>query len=470
MNSPVNFLLESGVSLAFFSLVYVLFLRKETFFRMNRFFLLASIVFSIILPFLKLRVYDPKSVMLAEITVTPYRNLIEAVTIYGSDFSGSIEKAILSTDFVIIAYLTGFSIFLGIFLIRLIQVAMLIRRNPVSVVNGVKFVALSGEFSPFSFLGYVFAGASPEKHEGYDKIIAHEFEHVRQGHSFDVILLEVLTLLQWFNPAVWILRRVIRENHEYLADEAVLNSGISRGQYKNLLINQFVGSQYSIANNFNYSLIKSRIKMMSKLKSPKISAVKVVFGFLIVTGLIIVFACEQKKSADSLPVGDSNAMKIIFNGDSLRIEGSANDLDRVNQMLSSGQFSVSSDSLQSGFLLLSEKTAASAPIPQGEKIFTQVEKMPEFPGGEMALRKFIAGNVNYPDNAKKNGIQGKVFVSFVVAKEGSVKGVKIARGVDPELDREAIRVISLLPAWKPGVNEGVPVNVSYTVPISFVLQ
>lgn len=105
-----------------------------------------------------------------------------------------------------------------------------------------------------------------------------------------------------------------------------------------------------------------------------------------------------------------------------------------------------------------------------EEVFVVVEEMPEFPGGTNALRKFLAESVKYPVVAQENGIQGKVYVNFVVNKDGSVSGAKVARGVDPSLDTEALRVVSSMPKWKPGKQRGVPVRVSYTVPISFVLQ
>jgi len=104
------------------------------------------------------------------------------------------------------------------------------------------------------------------------------------------------------------------------------------------------------------------------------------------------------------------------------------------------------------------------------EVFFIVEDMPEFPGGEMALRTFIANSIKYPVIAQENGIQGKVYVTFVVGKDGSVSNATIARGVDASLDKEALRVINTLPRWKPGKQRGKPVNVSYTVPINFQLQ
>jgi len=115
-------------------------------------------------------------------------------------------------------------------------------------------------------------------------------------------------------------------------------------------------------------------------------------------------------------------------------------------------------------LAMEEEESDDAPV------FFIVEDMPEFPGGEEALRKYIAQSVKYPVIAQENGIQGRVYVSFVVNTKGKVTDVKIARGVDPNLDKEAIRVVQAMPAWKPGKQRGKAVKVSYTVPINFVLQ
>jgi TonB family protein len=468
MNSAVNFILESGVSLAMLSLIYVLFLRKETFFKINRWFLLGSVLFSVILPIIKLRILNPQSVMLAEVTVTPYRNMIEAITIYSHDFSGSVENAILSANLLIYIYLAGVTFFFGRFLFRIIQVLLIIRRNGVQSANGFKLVMLENETSPYSFLKYVFVSQSLAQNRGYDKMIEHEVEHVKQGHSLDVIILELLTVFQWFNPFMWMLNRAIRENHEFLADQAVLSKGVSKGEYKSLLINQFVGGQLVIANNFNYSLIKIRIKMMSKIKSSKLAITKIVFGVLVAAALIVVFACEQKESITVGKENNEHSVMVTISGDRLKFDGDSADVETLIAVMSknNGNFTLKDSSGQ--------KILIKSPVPVmksgSDEIFFVVEEMPEFPEGEMALRQFIANNVKYPDDAQKSGTQGKVYVTFVVSKDGSVADAKIVRGVSPSLDAEALRVVNALPKWKPGKQKGEAVNVSYTVPINFKLQ
>jgi TonB family protein len=303
-------------------------------------------------------------------------------------------------------------------------------------------------------------------------MLAHELEHVRQGHSFDVIILELLTAFQWFNPFMWMLRRAIRENHEYLADQAVLNSGVSRGEYKKLLINQFVGGQLIIANNFNYSIIKNRIKMMSKIKSSKLATTKAIFGVLVAVALFVAFACEQKESveAKSAQNDEITIISTIQNDGKIKIEGTDNDLLKYKSLFADTPgFEIVSDSLGNTYLIKKEVIQPKK-LQSEEQIFFMVEEMPEYPGGEMALRQYIANNVDYPDDAQKGGIQGKVYVSFVVSKDGSVADAKIARGVNPSLDEEALRVVNSLPKWIPGKQKGEYVNVSYTVPINFVLQ
>lgn len=472
MTSTVNFLIESGISLSLLSVIYALFLRRETFFRLNRIFLLGSLLFSVILPFLKFRVYDPDPVMLAEITVTPYQNLLEAVTIYGNDLSVTVEHAILSATAIIWIYFAGLLFFLGRFLFRVLQVVIIIKRNHVTIHDGFKMVLLEKESGPFSFLNYLFVSKSHQNDADLNRMVIHEMEHIKQGHSFDVIILEVLTIFQWFNPFMWLLRNAVRENHEFLADQAVLNSGVNPGHYKKLLLNQYAGGQLVITNNFNYSLIKKRFKMMSKIKSSKIANLKIVLGILIAFAMIVVFACEKKESMEQAPLQAENVAvtSIIMKDGRIRLDGTEENLRKYKELFSEiSSFAIVTDEFGNMYL---EKQQEKKPklLDAGEEIFFVVEDMPEFPGGEPELRKFISNNIQYPEDAQIEGIQGRVYVSFTVDKEGQVANAKIARGVHPSLDKEALRVVNILPEWIPGKQKGKPVNVSYTVPINFALQ
>jgi len=477
----VNYIFESGISMGLFTLLYLLLLQKETFFRTNRYFLLFALFFSLALPLFHLRVYDPQPVMLGEITVLPYRNLMETVSVYGTSVSESIVRSISASTYLLAVYLLGVVFFSMRLLIRILRIVSLIRQNEVVEEQGMKLVILKRETSPFSFLSHIFISDHLRQQPGWKKMLIHEYEHVKQGHSFDILVLEIISVFQWCNPFFWLLKRVLRENHEYLADRAVLKHGENPLFYKQLLLSQFIGPEIFMASNFNYSLIKKRIKMMSKIKSSGFSQMKLLSGILVAMALVVVFACEKKTAVRSEEMPD-NRQKITLNmtGDTLELKGDSSAVRALKDLLSKNP-DIEISALQDGGLNIQKKSNDVQGIyaiarDQGteeakkDSVFFIVEDMPEFPGGERALRKFIAGEIRYPEEAVKKGISGKVYVNFVVEEDGSTRRIKIARGVDPSLDREALRVISQLPKWTPGKQKGKAVAVSYTVPISFVLQ
>jgi len=413
MSSFINYLMESGISLSLFALVYFLFLRRETYFSINRWFLLISIGFSALLPLLHIPFYASQATMLPEVTVTPYVNLLSVITVYGTELSNVTEHLVLTYGVIGYIYLLGMVFFAGMLIIQLIQINRLIAQNRVVSDGKIKLVFLDRELSPFSFLNYIFVSNNLQNTKGWEKMLEHEKQHIKQGHTFDVLTLEFVAVFQWFNPFFWLFRRALRENHEFLADQAVISQGTAPSWYKQILINQYVGDQIVLTNNFNYSLVKNRIKMISKIKSRKVAIGKVLFGMLMAVCLTAVFAFEPETKYKSSQV----------------------EQDQIK-----------------------------------EKVYDNVEQMPEYPGGQEELGKFIGQSVVYPPEAAKKGIKGKVFVSFVIEKDGSVTDAKITRGVDPMLDAEALRVINSMPKWIPGKEKGKVVAVQLTVPINFALK
>ncbi len=525
MNFLINYIVESGISLTLLTSVYVLFLRKETFFRQNRIFLLVSILFSLILPLLKLpAISSVTPVMLSEVTVLPYRNLLSTITIYGRSVSLGFEHAVTSMNIFGYIYLSGVLLFSIRLIVRIAQVGYLILHNRVQNKSGYKMVVVDRYFSPFSFLNYVFVSSSMKESEDSERIIFHELEHIRQGHTIDILILEILTVFQWFNPFMWLLKRVVRENHEYLADKAVLSKGVNLGWYKQLLLNQYVGQQYIITNSFNYSLIKKRMKMMSKIRSSKFAGIKYLSGFVVALALIVAFGCEQNSSiseeprfsiVDEMPEypgGEVALHKHIATSVQYPASASENELEGrvyvsfvvnskgkvekvkvvrgVDPALDDEAMRVIEEmpawkpGYQNGepvnveftvpisFSMQKQnsKTVLRPDSVKNEPIFYFVEEMPEYPGGEDALHNYIDNSINYPEMAKRNGIAGSVYVSFVIDKIGKTTMAKIARGVDPSLNREAIRLIKEMPTWKPGKQRGKNVNVSFTIPINFRIK
>jgi TonB family protein len=371
--------------------------------------------------------------VLPEVTVTPYVNLLSTVTVYGTALSAGAEELVLNFRILGYVYLAGVVYFAALFFFRMFQISRLIARNPVVRDGNIKLVELDRQLTPFSFLNYIFVSKNLRQTEGWEKMMEHEKQHILQGHTIDVLILEVLSVFQWFNPFFWMFRRALRENHEFMADQAVISHGTAPSKYKQILLNQYVGEQIVLANNFNYSLIKTRIKMISKIKSGKMAIAKVFIGFVLAFSLVSAFAFENSKTIESKLTSAEQKEKVYT---------------KVEQMPEyKGE--------------------------QQEKVYLKVDQMPEFNGGQQGqqeLLKYLLKSINYPEEARKKGIQGKVYVTFVVDKEGSVKDVKIARGVDPALDAEAVRVVSSMPKWTPGKEKGKNVAVSFAVPINFALK
>jgi TonB family protein len=426
----INFVFESGVSLIIFTLVYLLFLRRETFFRLNRIYLMAAVLFSVLLPFIHFQANSAlPSFMLGEVAVTAmrYQNLLQTVTVYGTKLSGTFEQTIRSIGLIRFIYLSGTAFFLLLFLNRLLQITSLILYNESERKDGICIIKIDRDTTPFSFFNFVFINRNNLDSPGMKEMVAHETEHVRQGHSFDVLILELLTILQWFNPFIWLLKRSIRENHEFLADHGVLKPGVSSAAYRLLLLGSSYELQPVIANNFNYSLIKIRIKMITQIKSSKTAALKLSLGLMVTAALLMSFAFDK----ETYTIQDNQSV------------------NQPTEAVVSNQ----------------QETKQTK-----DQVYKVVEQMPEFPGGDLALRTYIGKEVKYPDDAIKAGIQGKVYVTFVVSKDGKVINPKIIRSASPRLDKEALRVIGSMPKWIPGKQKGKNVDVSYTLPISFALK
>jgi len=320
------------------------------------------------------------------------------------------QSGVSSAFIIVIIYLTGFSILFVRFLARIISLVLVRRKCRVEKKDGINIALCKNNLAPFSFFRTIFIDEKTLKNEQADKIIIHETVHVRQLHSFDVIFAETICLLTWFNPVSWMIKSALKETHEYLADSEVSEQAQGSAEYFLLLISNVVGVQPGLANNFNKSLTLKRLNMMKKPRSGRLSIMKALPVLPLVVMLFIAFSCSSNTE----------------------------DLKSVDP-------SVSQKDLKA-------------------------EKMPEFPGGQEAMSKFIIENVKYPDAARKKGIQGKVLVTFTVTKTGKLTNISISQKVNDLLDAEAARVVSIMPDWIPGEDKGAPVDVQMTLPITFKLQ
>lgn len=404
--------IKVGLCLIAFYLLWKLLLSRETFHRFNRMALLVVMALALVLPWVKVSLNHPTPVanpiiVMEELLVTP----AGAVQPQQTTQSWNI------LDIANVLYFIGMAIVLGWLLHSQWNLRRILKKGRTeSLPGGLTLHVVPGDVSPFSYFKHIVINEQ-DYQDNPREILIHEQTHIHLRHSLDVVFTSMLTLFQWWNPAVWLLCRELKQVHEYEADEAVLNSNVDVKQYQLLLIRKSVGDQlFSMANNFNYQSLKKRIRMMTIKKSSQWKRLWALAAVPVIALALLAFAN---------PTTDAATVQ--------------NNVDQ--------QVSKTSD--------------------QDKKIYKSVEQMPQFPDGEVALMRYLQSEIKYPPTAAANNIMGRVIVQFVVEENGEIGEVKVLRSIDEELDAEAVRVVKSLPKFNPGRQDGKAVAVWYTLPISF---
>jgi len=282
MDNPFDYLIRSGACLGLFYAFYWLFLRREAFHLLNRFYLLGAAVLSLALPLI--RVTSP----FFTTVVPPGSATVPADTALlppGLSPSPDGPSILLSV------YLAGAGIVFLRFLVRLAGLLRIALRCGCERRSGLRIVLCGHRGEPFSFFNFVFLDTSKILERDMDRILAHELAHVRELHSFDIILSECLSIVQWFNPFVWLYKRSLRETHEYLADRAVIAQGCSLAGYQLLLVEQHVGrGVLALASNLRTSQIKRRLIMLSRKESKGWTRWKPLWLLPLALALVLAFA------------------------------------------------------------------------------------------------------------------------------------------------------------------------------------
>jgi TonB family protein len=439
MNTLPIYLAESSISLVLFYAVYWFFLRKETFFRVNRFYLLLMVLFSLCIPLIPFE-------WIIGGTSGGFVMLLEPVIISPDMVKQTMMNHLQLLEIGVVIYITGVALFLARFILQLVQLFLIKRRSGTGLENGQKVVFVDRGYAPFSFFNLVFINKNVLKNESLAAILEHERVHINQLHSLDMILVEIATAVQWFNPIMWLTRREMKTIHEYLADDAVLQNGISRSSYQQMILDETMGVRVNgLTNNFNVSLLKKRIVMITKQKSNTWAKGKLFFALPALLLVLLIFSARSISNT----INPNAASDQSFNPIHLITSVDPLPLDKPEQKPEIGN--APGDTAK-------------------EKPFTRVEKMPEYQGGHDALVKFLVANIQYPAVAKQKKVQGTVYVSFVVKADGVVTNVKIKRGIGNGCDEEAMRVVKLMPKWVPGEQKGKPVDVQFVLPIQFKLS
>ena len=516
--------LKSAFVLALLYVPYTLLLSRETFFRFNRWMLLGILGLSLLLPLCN---FSSLSLDRQPVMEGLHRQLIEfgipvRVTEYRQADEVAPHAATVSWFQVVsVLYLSGM---LSVLLVRLVQIArmgLVMRGGSLwkQQEDGITIYCHSDDVAPFSWLNSIVISQSDYESNARE-IILHEKGHIRYAHSADILLLTFVQTLQWWNPLCYMLGTSLRDVHEYEADDYVLRQGIALSCYQHLLIKKAVGSSsYAFANNFNHSLIKKRITMMCKKHSNPWMRSKSLIAFPMVAFALCAFATprfvqpvEQAvnqfsgKVTETTPAGQVSVPEstetAVVEAAKEKIKGKVMDetqlplagvtvtelkSNRSTTTNKNGEFTLEVD--EGNVILLYTKKGYNATnefVRPGERkrdlgvvlrkgdvaepAYTLVEEAPQYPGETKELLNYLSSSVKYPEKAMKEGKSGRVIVQFVVNTDGSITEPVIVRPVDPELDAEAIRVISGMPNWIPGKVEGKPVRTRFVLPVTFSLQ
>lgn len=526
MTPEFAYFLKVNVAFVLFYAFYRLLFYKDTFFKLRRASLLAFFGLALLYPLLNIQewvkeqepmteVIQIYSAILPEMTVTPE-------VVVKTDWKGILLSASSYMYWGVMALL-----FVRFF-IQLSSILLLAYRSRRTVIHGVPVYRLDKPAGPFSFFKMIFIHPESHSEKEIDEILTHECTHVFQWHSVDVMICELITVICWVNPFAWLLKREVRHNLEYLADNTVIQSGYDCKSYQYHLLG--LAHHYQAAatlyNSFNVLHLKNRISMMNKKRSHGIGRTKYLIfiplaAFLMLLSNIEAVARITGEIAAEAVAGVKEATEIsVLSEDDVKVSGQVIDdfngpVIGANVIVKGTNVGTITDT-EGYFVLETTKNAVlrfsfpgmkakevavkdvqgklkvqlysdgsaqgsqSAPPPPpmspqistdpSDLVFTVVEVMPEFPGGQGALLQFLAKSIKYPVIAQQNGIQGRVTCSFVVGKDGVIRNIEVIRGVDPSLDLEAARVISMMPKWKPGMQKGKEVSVKYTVPVTFRLQ
>ena len=425
------YILKASVCLALFYLFYKVLLSKETFHRFNRLALLGILVLSCLLPAVKIAISEPTAL---NQTVSDLESLLMLAELNAGTEAAETVSRFGWQEAMVSIYLTGAFCCCIKSLIGIGRICTVIRRNRKErLADGSILVRYPGKIAPFSWMHYIVM-PDTDLQEDNRAIVAHEQAHIRLRHSWDLLLAQACIVVQWFNPAAWLVKQELQNIHEYEADEAVLASGVNAKEYQLLLIKKAVGSRlYSLANSLNHSSLKKRITMMMRKKSNPWARAK----YLYVLPLAAVAVAAFARPEISKPLNEISRVKVT-------------------------EFPAISDAVTSESI---EKTDTLKD--NEEEPYTAVEQMPQFPGGPSELMKYISANLRYPEDAKRDKTEGRVIARFTVKKDGSIGDVNIVRGVSPSLDAEAVRVLSGMPKWEPGMQNGKAVPTLYTVPVVF---
>ncbi|MBF1453352.1 MAG: TonB family protein, partial [Prevotella nigrescens] len=379
-------------------------------------------------------------------------------------------------------------LFLLRFFWQLVSIVRLRNKCRTTDINGTKVYLLESDEGPFSFFNWIFINPTKHNRQETDEIMTHELAHCRQLHSVDILFTELFAIVFWANPFVWLLKREVRLNLEYLADNNVLAGGTDSKKYQyHLLGLAYRKNVATISNNFNVLPLKKRIKMMNKKRTKRIAKVKYALYIPLAAALLVVSNIETvardiANVAKAMPMAKASVKQekmvdlSFSNKATVAVESRKNvqsteAIERKDNKMEvqadNRNSEMSAQKVEETTEVANEESVEKGPKKSPKKVYEHIENMPTFNGN---LNQWLLQNMKYPVEAMNKKEQGKVIVQFIVSENGEVSEPKIIRSVSPALDKEACRIVLAMPKWNPGKLKGKPVAVRYMLPITFRLQ
>ena len=468
MTPELAYFLKINVGIIVFYIFYRLFFYKDTFFHWRRTALLCFLGVSLFYPMLNLqewvKAHEPMVVIadLYATTLLPEVVFEETITPTHTNWQE------FATNSLSIIYFCGVILLFIRFIMQLTSIILLRIQCKVTEIQGVRVQILNKASGPFSFFHWIFVHPESHTQEELAEILTHEQTHAHQLHSADIMFSELICIACWFNPFIWLMKREIRNNLEYMADQRVLQTGYDYKVYQYHLLglahNKAAATLY---NSFNVLPLKNRIKMMNKKRTKEIGRTKYLL-FLPLAALLLIISNIEAVARTTKNFAREVIQTVEKSTEQVtKATGQIPEQATVEEVTIPKEIPADIDITDKDPSAIMQKVNTE----DDDDIFDVVEEMPVFPGGQTGLMEFIAKNLRYPVKAQKEGIQGRVIARFIVEKDGSVSNLAVARrSASSELDAEAIRVLSTMPKWTPGKQRGKEVRVKYTVPIAFKLS
>ena len=488
----------------------------------NRAFLIIALGFSLILP--AAGVYIGRStpqivsykqslfqgIMLDEVVITAEGVTISTQSDVKADNEGAAPVVASNKRSFDIIGLMGLIWLIGligaalVFLFKLGKIVFIIIKSPKKKMPGYTAVFTGKEHGSYSFFNYAFF---PNENVNAE-IVRHEMSHIAHHHSADILFVELMMIIQWFNPFIYLYKRELQSLHEYMADRDVVATGIDKQNYMMLILQQCTAVDFSnMSNNFSFLLTKKRIKMITQNKKAKGVVIKALLT-LPLFALLLFANCQstgqnkvsadkisenaaEKESLTTIKLGEesyvsfADPMEISFDGTDYTLDINSVKNEKTfklgdhkvvakNNHDERNSYTVTIDGKPFDLKYIKDVITGEIPmdgydIPESDVVMF-ADVMPEYPGGTNAMFDFIRKNVKYPESAKEKGIEGRVYVNFVIDKDGSISDIKVLRGLCKEIDEEAVRVVKAMPKWNPGMQDGEPVRVQYMLPFYFKIS